>query len=795
MLSVAVVMLVTQPLDAAVHPPAVVLAGPRDGRQLVITGRFADGTDRDLSAVAAVTPDRPNVVTVEPGAYVRPAGGGSATLTVAAGGRTVRVPVTAATAGPPVSFRRDVIPALNVGGCNMGACHGTPSGKNGFRLSLRGENPATDFRHLTRDLGGRRGTADPAASVLLLKGLGQLPHEGGVRLPASSLPAEAIADWLRAGTPDDPPGLPPVKSLTVTPAVRNLVAPADPAQQLAVVATFADGSTRDVTRLSVFTTSDLSVADATLTGRVWFKRPGETAVLVRYQEQMASVRLAYLKPAPGFVWPDPPARTPLDAAAFAKLKTLGIAPAGLCTDSQFVRRAFLDSTGRLPTAAETTAFLAAPDRDALIDSLLGRPEFADWWAMKWADVLRVSRATLGAKGANGFHLWLRDRFAAGTPLDALARELLTAGGDTAVHPAAGFWRTAKEPQARAEAVAQLFLGARIGCAKCHNHPFERWTQDDYHSLAAVFGRVRTRAVPGSGARTNVAGANEVVAVVRKGEVVQPRTGKTLRPDVPGGGLPDVPPGADRRAVFADWLTASPQFARALANRVWFHLVGRGVVDPVDDLRDSNPASNDVLLDALTAELVAGKFDLRHLVRQVMRSRVYQLAADPTAGDDTRYFGSATVKLLTAEQLLDAVGDVTGVPERFAGLPPGTRAVQLADGDTGHPFLKAFGRPARELPCECERTSDGTMPQALHLLNGPTVGDKLRVPDNRLGRRLAAGASDDAILDELYLRAVSRRPTAEERRLALGHVAAGDRRAGWEDVLWAVLNSREFLFRH
>ena len=789
------VALATAPLDITVAPTAVVLTGPRDGRQLVITGRFADGSLRDLTPSATVTPDRTGVVTAEDGGYVRPAGSGSATLVVSAGGRTVRVPVTAASVGPAVSFRRDVIAALNVGGCNMGACHGTPSGKNGFRLSLRGENPGADFRHLTRDLAGRRVSPDPAAAELLLKGLGRVPHEGGVRLPADGVPARALADWLRAGSPADPADLPAVKSLTATPAVRNLVAPAAAEQQLAVVAAFADGSTRDVTRLSVFTTSDLSVADSTLTGKVWFKRPGETAVLVRYLDQMASVRLAYIKPSPDFVWSNPVARTALDAAAFAKLKTLGLAPAGLCPDSVFVRRAYLDGVGRLPTVAETTAFLAKPDRDALIDSLLTRPEFADWWALKWADVLRVSRATLHPKGVTGFHLWLRDQFAAGTPLDALARELLTAAGDTTSHPAAGFWRTAKEPQARAEAVAQLFLGARIGCAKCHNHPFEKWTQNDYHALAAVFTRVKAGPQPGVKPDRNRASPAEVVTVDHTGELTQPRSGKVMRPDVPGGGLPDVPPGADRRAVFADWLTASPVFARSLANRVWFHLVGRGVVDPVDDLRDSNPASNDALLDALAAALVADKFDLRALVRTVMRSRVYQLAADPAAGDDARYFGSANIRLLSAEQLLDAVGDLTGVAEKFAGQPPGMRAVQLPDGDTGHPFLKAFGRPAREMPCECERSGDAAMPQALHLLNGPTVGDKLRAPDNRLGKLMTAGASDAAILVELYLAAVSRWPTPDETRLALAHVAAGDRRAGWEDVWWAVLNSREFLFRH
>lgn len=791
----ALALVLASPIELTVYPPAVTLQGPRDGRQLVVTGRFADGSVADLTSAVVIVPDQPGVITVDAGAYVRPTGNGSATLAVTAGGRTVRVSATATSVGLPVSFRRDVIAALNVGGCNMGACHGTPSGKNGFRLSLRGENPTADFRHLTRDLAGRRVSSDPDTAAMLLKALGRVSHEGGVRLPADSVPAQAITAWLRAGSPDDPATLPAVVKLEVTPSVRNLVAPAEPEQQLVALATFADGTTRDVTRLSVFTTSDLSVADSTLAGKVWFKRPGETAVQVRYLDQMANARLAYIQPKPGFIWPNPVARTTLDVAAFAKLRSLSLAPAPLCTDPVFVRRAYLDAIGRLPTVDETTRFLANPDRDALIETLLERPEFADWWALKWADVLRVSKATLHAKGVTGFHLWLRDQFAANTPLDQLARELLTAAGDTTVHPAAGFWRTTNEPQARAEAAAQLFLGARIGCAKCHNHPFERWTQNDYHSLAAVFARIRLSELPGVARDRNRASPAQVVSVTRRGELTQPRTGQVMRPDVPGGGLPAVPTDADRRAVFANWLVTSPVFARATANRVWYHLISRGVVEPVDDLRDSNPASNDALLDALTTELTTRQFDLRALVRTIMRSRVYHLAADPVAGDDIRYFGSASVRLLSAEQLLDAICDVSGMPEKFAGQPVGTRAVQLPDGDTGHPFLKAFGRPARELVCECERGTEAAMPQALHLLNGPTLADKLRAPDNRLGKLLAAEASDAAILAELYLSALSRWPTADETRLALAHIAAGNRRAGWEDVFWAVLNSREFLFRH
>jgi hypothetical protein len=777
----AAALLALGPPAVAVFPPVVRLDGPRAGCQLIVTG--PGGTD--LTPVAQVASDPPGVVTVEAG-YIRPTGTGSTTLRVSAGGRVVTVPVTVS-AGPPVRFRHEVLPALGVGGCNSGACHGTPSGKNGFRLSLRGEDPAADFRHLTRDRGGRRTHPDPFASLLLLKGLGRVPHDGGVRLAADAVPTAVIAAWLRAGCPADPPDLPPLVGLAVTPPAQMATGETEPSPQLAVTATFADGTSRDVTRLSVFAAGDLTVADTTLTGRVRFRRPGETVILVRYLDRLVSVRVGWVRPDPGFVWPNPPARTRFDEAVFAKLKQVGVAPAPLCTDSQFVRRAYLDAVGRLPTASEAAAFLANPDRDRLIDALLERPEFADWWALKWADVLRAGKATLGAKGASGFHLWLRDRFAGEARLDELATELLTAGGDTRTHPAAGFWRAARDPQGHGEAAAQLFLGGRIGCAKCHNHPFERWTQDDYHRLAAVFARVGTGRTADVPASRNVAAEAERVVVRHAGELTQPRTGKLLRPDVPGGGLPEVPPAADRRAAFAAWLVGSPQFARATANRVWFHLVGRGVVDPPDDLRDSNPPVNDALLDALADELRANRFALRPFVRAVMRSRAYQLAP----GDDSRLFAAAVVKPLTAEQLLDAVCDVTGVPERFPGQPAGTRAVQLPDGAAGHPFLTAFGKPARELPCECERTTDGSLPQSLHLLAGNTLSGKL-AGDNRVTRRLAAGATPAEALDELFLAAVSRKPTSGERDRLLR--AAADP-GGWADVLWAVLNSREFVLRH
>jgi hypothetical protein len=797
-----------QPAALEVAPAAVTLTGLRDARQLVVSGKYSDGTVRDLTTVADVAVEPAAAVEVQEGLFLRPKQNGTATVVVRAGGKEVRVPVTVAglDAPAPVSFRRDVVAAMNVGGCNMGACHGTPSGKNGFKLSLRGFDPAADFLQLTRDQFGRRtGKHTADQSLLLLKGVGRVPHEGGQRFGGTSLPAELMTAWLAEGLRDDAAGLPGVKKLEVAPGPRVLKAPAK-WQQLGVTVTFADDSARDVTRLSNFSSSDPSVADVTATGLVEFKRSGEVAILVRYLEELVSVRLMYLEPRDGFTWPNPPEANYVDTHTFAKLKQLTIAPSDLCTDYEFVRRAYLDCTGRMPTTAEAKAFLADNDpkkRGKLVDALVETPEFADFWALKWADVLRNSRKTLQVKGSYGFQAWLRGHLMKNTPWDKVVRELVTANGNTHANPPANYYRIAKDPQSLAETTAQLFLGVRMQCAKCHNHPFERWSQDDYYGMAAWFARVKTRPETVLGTKPAGAAAQqlaEVVYAARDGEVTQPRTGKTMKPRYIGTGDADVPAGEDRRAKLADWLTSEKNafFAKSVANRVWFHLMGKGIVDPVDDFRDSNPACNDELLDALAADFAKSGFDMKALVKTVMKSRTYGLSAQPTESnkDDTKYFSHAVTKLLTAEQLLDAICDFTAVPEKFAGLPLGTRATALPDGEVNHPFLKAFGQPARELACECERESDGNLAQALQLINGPTVNEKVRSANNRLGKLLAANAGDDAILDELFHAALARAPFDDEKKISLGHVAKGaDKRKAWEDVVWALINTREFLFRH
>ncbi len=797
--------LVGQPVALSVQPANISLSGPRAMRQVLVSGTYADGSTRDLTALCEWT-TASDVASVGPDGFVAARKNGSTALLVRAGGQTagVTVTVTDFDKPQPIRFRHEFIAALNVGGCNSGACHGTPSGKGGFKLSLRGFDPAADYLTLTREVFNRRtDRLDPEASLILQKGLGKVPHEGGQRYQPHAVPADVLRAWLAEGLQDDPAILPAAVTLDILPGPRVLKAPAR-FQQLAILAHFADGVTRDVTRLTVFSSSDAAVADVSVNGLVEFRQGGEVAILCRYLDVLQTVRLTYLEPRENFVWADPKPNNYVDQFVFAKLKMLSIAPSDLCTDQEFVRRASLDLCAVLPTPAEVKAFLDNKDpnkRAKLVDALLERPEYADFWTLKWADVLRNNRKAVQPKGAHVFQAWLRNHVAGNTPLNEVVRDLLTASGSTFANPPANYYRIARDPTSLAESTAQLFFGVRMQCAKCHNHPFERWTQDDYYSMAAFFARVKQKkdTVEPGAANANFA---EVIYNDRAGEVTQPRTGKVMPPKVFGVAARPIPAGKDRRQALAELVTAgdNPFFAKSVVNRVWFHLNGRGIVDPVDDFRDSNPSANDELLDALAKDFVAHKFDVKHVLRTIVNSRTYQLSAQTNDSnkDDNKYFSHAVTKLLTAEQLLDALCTVTEVPEKYAGLPLGTRAVQLPDGEVNHPFLKTFGQPARELACECEREGDSNLAQALQLINGPTVNEKLRNAGNRVGRLLGKKISEQEVLKELYLATLSREPAEGEVKAALEHVGKAkpeDKRKAWEDVQWALVNSKEFLFRH
>jgi hypothetical protein len=799
----------------SVQPTWLALVGPYANRQLIVTGRYADSRERDLTPIANYTAAKPAIVEVSPGGLVQPRGNGKSVLLVQAGGQTVRLPVQVEQfdVREQVSFRRDVIAVLNVAGCNAGACHGTPSGKNGFKLSLRGFDPGTDYVTLTRDLSGRRiDRNQPEASLILQKGAGKVPHEGGVRLAAGRVPTRLLQHWLASGAPDDPAGLPVLRGLEVWPGSRVLAALAgQPAgslkQQLAVVAHFADASERDVTPLTVFRSSDETVARVSSEGLVEFLKSGEVAILVRYLEEMVSVRLTCVQPAADYFWPNPPVNNYVDEDLFAKMKLLAIPPAPKCNDSDFFRRVYLDLCGILPAATEVQRFLVdnAPDKRArLVDGLFERPEYADFWALKWADVLNNNRRAVQAKGAYLLHQWLRIQFAQNTPFDEIARSLVTASGSTYLNPAANYFRSdrkVRDPEDQAQNSAQQFLGIRMSCARCHNHPFERWTQDDYYGLTAFFARVQDRPDP---LHPRVGRFNQGaldIFVDRSGEAIHLRTGKPMPARLLGGDTATVKPEQDRREVLADWLTRpdNPFFARSVVNRIWYHLLGRGIVDPVDDFRDSNPAASEELLNALARDFVAHRFDTRHVIRTIMSSQIYQLGTKTNAynRDDVRFFSHAVAKMHSAEVLLDALLAATEVPEVFPGMPAGTRATQLPDGDVfHHPFMRAFGQPTRETACECERSCDTSLGHALQLINGPTVKAKLTAPQNRIGRLLAEKRSDSEIVTELYLATLSRLPVDREREASLRHIgSSSERRRALEDIQWALFNSREFLLRH
>ncbi|MFN0056201.1 MAG: DUF1549 domain-containing protein [Planctomycetales bacterium] len=823
-----------QPISLSILPETVRLHGARSMQQVLVTGHYADGSERDLTRFCTWQVGDPRLAKIGRGGLLQPLASGATTLTVQAGTLTRQIPIELAgiETTRPVSFRHEFVAALNVAGCNAGACHGIPSGRGGFKLSLRGYDPAADFLELTHaSLGRRTNPFDGEASLILKKGLGLVPHEGGPRLLSTNpIPQQVFRDWLTEGLRDDPAGLPELTRIEVLPHSRVQLAPAR-WQQLAVLAHFADGSVRDVTRLTAFSSSDDRTAGVDPNGLVELKQVGEAAILCRYLGIIECARLTYLEPRTDFVWSDPPAHNDIDRHVFGKLKLLNILPAELCTDQEFLRRVYLDLGGILPTPDECRQFLADPSPDKrarLIDQLLDRPEFADLMAYRWLDVLRSNRLTIQIKGSQAYHQWLRSHFERNTPWNRVVQEMLTAAGNTFSNPPVNYFRgpynngapVVSEPQTLAESTAQLFFGIRLQCAKCHNHPFERWTQNDYYHMAAWFAQLKARPddeFPGTPPQPYPWQLRENALVIYSagsGDITHPQTGQVMAPKVPGLPAPVIPPRADRRRLLADLATSpeNPHFARATVNRLWYYLLGRGIVDPPDDFRDSNPSANDALLDFLAREFIEHGFDVKHVVRLIANSRTYQLSPHShpaNAEPDDKYFSHALVqrKRLTAELLLDAICAATGAPEEFTGVPPGMRAAQLPDGQviyTGgryaswdrHPFLKAFGQPAREAVCECERESDVNLARALEMRNGEFVLGKLRIPDNRLGRLLAAGRTDSEVLTELFLATLSRPPLEDETRSVLAHLTqAADRRTAWEEIQWALLNTNEFLFRH
>ncbi len=718
------------------------------------------------------------------------------------------------TSNDRVTFESGVMSVLSKASCNAGTCHGNVNGKGGFFLSLRGQDPDFDYRQLVQAASGRRiNRIEPEKSLAVAKATATIAHEGGKRFDSQSPEHEILTQWIRQGLVGPDPSGPAVTGLQVTPADDVLWMP-DDQRQLTVTAIFSDGTSRDVTRMAVYETSD-PLVKVSVDGVVQFDKPGVVTILVRYLDGQFPVRLACRTQPQDFVWSDPPTYNFIDQFVFERLQQLKLNPGDLSSDSVFLRRVTLDLLGVLPTESEARAFItdrSVDKRARLVDDLLSRPEFAQMWAQKWSDLVRNEEKTLDAKGVQRLHEWMKQQFASDIPINQFVSDLIASRGSTYENPPANYWRAHREPFVRAETTAQIFLGIRLQCAKCHNHPFDKWSQDEYYQWSSVFEGVDYEIVDNN--RRDKLDKHEfvgdqIVKVAGDKNVNNARTGEPATPKFLGS--EDAVEG-DRLKQLAQWLTGPDNrlFAEAQANRIWYHLMGIGLVDPVDDLRLTNPASHPELLDALTDQLIATEFSLKHLVRTIVLSRTYQLASefDPSQLGyeeqyDQRLFARAVVRRLTAEQLLDAQSQVLGLPARFEGYSYGTRAVDIAgvervrrklsDGDV---FLRQFGKPERLLSCECERSDDATLGQALSLVGGESLNARLSHPDNRIGKLLAASHDHRAAIESMFWTALSRPPTEQEVAASIDLIVnTGDARGTLEDLTWALLNAKELIFRN
>jgi hypothetical protein len=802
--------------ELRLYPAEIPLTGPRAAQQLLVVDEEAGAAVADRTAGAKFISADPKVAAVDETGLVTPVGDGATTITATVHGQsaTAKVRVTKAKDPTPPSFRNDVVPILTRAGCNSGACHGALAGKGGLKLSLRGYDPDSDHFVLTRQALSRRvDRSEPDKSLMLLKASRTIPHGGGTRVAAGTPQYHVLHDWIAGGAAGLSTADTSVTRIEVLPR-RAVLKPKD-AMRVVVRATYTDGRVVDVSRLAKFVSSEAQVADVDEDGQIKVGGHGEAAVSVLFDNRVATMTVA--SPFPNEVVESAYTASPranfIDDHVLRKLRELRLPPSAQCSDAEFIRRAYLDAAGILPTAEELSKFLSDKSTDKrakLIDALLERPEFVDYWAYKWCDVMLVSTRKLPQPAMWAFYRSIRQAVADNTPWDRFARDLLLASGSSLHHGAGNFFVLHKDTAELTESAAVTFLGMSITCARCHNHPLEKWTQDQYWSLANLFSRVGMK----NGDR-----AGEVVLYpATEGNVLHPRR-QVPMPPTPLDGRPiALSDPADRRAHFADWLTSpeNPYFAKALVNRVWKNFLGRGLVEAEDDLRDTNPPTNPELLDALAADFVKHKYDVKHLVRLIMSSATYQRSSRPVKGNesDDRFYSKYIVRRLSGEVILDALSQVTGVPTLFNQIytgveggtaatnsyPEGTRAIQLPDSRVASRFLDAFGRPDRMQVCSCERQQDSTVGQALMLNNGQALNDKLRSPKSRLNGWLSENISDAEAVKRVFGLALCRAPTESELRKMTGLLKdAGTtpaaRREALEDVFWAVLTSREFLFNH
>lgn len=768
--------------------------------QLIVTAKTGeDERDATRSVEFAI---EPAVAAIDAGGYVKPLTNGSATITARLGELTAqtRLEVSGLEEVQPVNFPNQVVPIFTKLGCNGGGCHGKAAGQAGFKLSLLGFEPREDFEHLVLESRGRRlFPAVPSQSLLLQKAVNQSPHGGGQRLEVDSYEYRVLERWIATGLPYGGDDDPVVTAIDVLPPQRRLAR--GEVQQIAVVATYSDGSLEDITRTAQFESNNKDLANVDERGLVTLgDQPGDVAVMARYQGQVAVFRSSIplgVEFAEGETqWP--PARNVVDERVFAKLRTLGIPPSPPCDDATFVRRATLDICGRLPTIEETRNFLTSTDEQKhsqLVDQLLETTDYAEHFAKKWSTILRNRRSSAGQQfGTFAFYDWLHGSFHKNKPYDQLVRELLTATGTVETNPPVAWFREVATTESRVEDAAQLFLGQRIQCARCHHHPFEKWSQTDYYQLAAFFSKLDKKEGPTP---------EEPIFVSRIGgaSAQHPKSGQALKP----AGLDAEPVELqgldDPRDELVDWMVApeNPFFARSLANRYWKHFFATGLVEPEDDMRVTNPATNPELLDGLASHLIESKFDLKSLIRLICTSSAYRTSSDGNAHNlgDHHSYSRFYPKRLPAEMLLDAIDQVAMTETAFSGMPAGTRAMSLPDTGFSSYFLDVFGRPDATTACECERGQEATLAQSLHLLNSKEVQAKLAGDASRPAAMAASSQDPAELIDELYLTALSRSPTPQELETAIRYVAerADRKREAYEDLVWAIINSKEFLFNH
>jgi Protein of unknown function (DUF1553)/Protein of unknown function (DUF1549)/Bacterial Ig-like domain (group 2) len=798
-------------------PAAVSITGRHSTQRLLVEGTYTDGHQEELTLQAKIAISDTKVGVLDKDDFAVPQGDGQTTITATLQGHRASAPLTVKDfAGLSTwSFRNDVLPVMTKMGCNSGACHGAAAGKNGFKLTLRGYDPEADYYTLTHQaLARRTETMEPGKSLILLKPTLAIPHGGGKRFDVESPEYEVISGWIAQGMPAPRDSDARVTEIRVLPREASLRQGAE--QQLLVTAVFSDGHTVDVTRWAKYDSGDESVATVGNDGHVTMHGHGEAPVTVWYQSHVAFSRLRIPFPykLESTVFSKAPRNNFIDDSILKHLELLHIPPSFPASDAAFIRRAYLDAAGILPSPSEVDGFLkdSSPNkRNQLIDGLTKRPEFVDYWAYKWSDLLLVSSNRLSNGEMWSYYSWIRDSVANDKPWNKFVAQIITATGNTQENGAANYWLVHRDPLDTSENMAQAFLGINITCAHCHNHPLAKWTQKDYYGMANLFARVRLKTFAPSGTRIAVGPLFNDVTVYSAptGEFMDDRFMMPLPPKpLDAVALSSNVPG-DTRQYFAKWLTSpeNPFFARNIVNRVWRNFMGRGLVEPVDDLRDTNPATNDELLDALVKDFVAHNYDVNYLIRTIMQSATYQTSSEPLKenADDDKYGSHYVIRRLPAEVLLDAYSQVTQVPEKFEGYPVGMRGMQLPDTAVKSYFLTAFGRPVRQQTRESERTSVPTITQALHIINGDTLNNKLRASDSSVDMLLKLGFSDEQIVDYLYLASLSRHPTDAERSALVGALASAEqqkiagvedaRRAALIDMSWSLLTSEEFMFNH